>query len=43
MGLVLEAYWGNAKGTKMSSNLTTTFDVLSFSHNVAAKGNTTLN
>jgi hypothetical protein len=37
MGLVLKAYWGNVKGTKMSSDLTTTFDVPSFSHNVVTK------
>lgn len=42
MGLVLKAYWGNIKGTKMSSDLTTTSDVPSFSHNVAAKWNITI-
>ncbi len=43
MGLVLKAYWGNVKGTKMSSDLTTTFDVPSFSHNVVTKWNTIVN
>jgi hypothetical protein len=39
MRLALETKWGNAKNTKMSSNLTIMFGVAPFSHNVTAKQN----
>jgi hypothetical protein len=37
--LASKTEWGTVGGTKMSSNLTITFDVPPFSHNVVAKQN----
>jgi hypothetical protein len=40
--LASEIKWGTAWGTKFSSNLTITFGVPPFSHNVTTKQNTTI-
>jgi hypothetical protein len=43
MQLALEIGWGIARSTKMSFDLTITFDVPLFSHNVATKQNMAIN
>jgi hypothetical protein len=40
MQLALKTGWGTTRGTKVSSNLTITFGIPPFSHNVTAKQNT---
>jgi hypothetical protein len=40
MQLALKTRWGIVEGTKVSFDLTITFGVPPFSHNVAAKQNT---